>query len=86
MDRPPRLGCVVGRDVAYIIGLKIMHQESRIIADLALDLGCDFRILFQEGLGVLATLAEALAVIGELGARLLDHPGFDTEVDELAHI
>ncbi len=44
----------------------------------------DARILLQEELGVLPALAETLTVIGEPGAGLLDDPGLDAEIDQLA--
>src|SRR5579884_1669080 len=44
----------------------------------------DFRVLFQIGLGVLAALPNALAVIGKPRARFLDHPGLHAEIDQLA--
>jgi hypothetical protein len=37
-------------------------------------------------LGVLAALADALAVIGIPGAGFLDHVGFDAEVDQFADL
>ena len=49
-----------------------------------LDLACQLGIFPQEQLGVLATLAEALRIVGEPGAGLLHHPGLDAEIDELA--
>src|ERR1700730_9654884 len=41
-------------------------------------------MLAEEYLGVLASLADALAVIGEPRARFLDDAGLDAEIDELA--
>src|SRR4051812_15254314 len=41
-------------------------------------------MLAQVSLGVLAALADALAVIGEPRARLLDHAGLVAEIDQLA--
>ena len=38
----------------------------------------------QEGLGVLAALADALAVIGIPGAGFLDHAGLDAKIDQFA--
>ena len=40
----------------------------------------------QEGLGVLAALAEALAVVGEPGAGLFDDAGLDAEIDQFADL
>src|SRR5581483_612569 len=42
------------------------------------------RVLLEIGLGILAALADALAVEGEPGAGLLDDPGLDPEIDEFA--
>src|SRR2546426_8013555 len=65
-------------------GEDLLGDEAGILADRRLDLLRDIRIAFEEALGVLATLADALAVVGEPGARLLDHPGLDPEVEDLA--
>ena len=46
----------------------------------------DVGVLLEELLGVLAALAEALAVVGEPGAGLLDDAGLDAEIDELADL
>jgi len=42
-----------------------------------LDFVCDLGVLLEEGLGVLAALAEALAVVGEPGAGFLDDAGLE---------
>src|SRR4051794_28879974 len=83
---PSHLRCIVGNSIARIVGLEIVHEKTRILADLALDLGRDLRIILQEALGVLSTLPKPLAVIGEPSTRLLDHTSFHTKVDELAHL
>src|SRR5204862_3892485 len=44
----------------------------------------DVGIFLETELGVLPALADALAVVGEPGARFLHHPGLDAEVDQLA--
>src|SRR5262249_8217778 len=54
------------------------------LADGLFDLGGNGRILLEEGLGVLAALADALAVVGEPGAGLLDDTGGGTEIDQFA--
>src|SRR3954452_4516600 len=46
-------------------------DEAGVLAERRLDAVGDVGILAQEALGVLASLAEALAVEGEPGARLL---------------
>jgi hypothetical protein len=63
---------------------ELLGDEPGILAQRQLDLARQLGIVAQEALGVLAPLAEALAVIGEPGARLLDDAGLDAEVDELA--
>ena len=53
-------------------------------ADGLLEFGGDFRVFLEKGLGVLAALADALAVVAEPGAALLDDAGGDAEVEQLA--
>src|SRR5262245_51395343 len=65
-------------------GENLLGDEAGVLADGGLDLGGDVGIVLEEELGVLAALADALAVVGEPGARLLHHAGLDPEVDELA--
>src|SRR5262249_59121980 len=43
-------------------------------------------MLLEIGLGVLAALADALAIEGEPGARLLDDPGLDPEIDQFSRL
>src|SRR3546814_8236398 len=45
-----------------------------------------FGILGQEGLGILAALADSDRIIAEPGARFLDQPGLDAEVEDLADL
>src|SRR5262245_66497354 len=40
----------------------------------------------QEGLGVLAALADPLAVVGKPGAGLFDNAGLDAQIDQLADL
>src|SRR6478672_9743057 len=61
-------------------------DQSGILADGTLDLLCDLRVLFQILLGVLATLADALAIEGEPGARFLDDAGLYPEIDQLSDL
>src|SRR5207237_3413403 len=53
-------------------------------ADRLLDQLADVRMLPQIQLGVLTTLADPLAVIGEPGAGFLDDAGLHPEIDQLA--
>src|SRR5262249_10713429 len=65
-------------------GQNLVGDEAGILADRLLDLLRDLAVGLEERLGVLAALADALAVVGEPGARLLDHAGLDAEVEDLA--
>ena len=75
--------------IAVVIGFfragqHAVGDDARVLTQLLLDRGGDLGILFQELAGILAALADALAVEGEPGAGLLDHAGIDAEVDDLA--
>jgi hypothetical protein len=59
-------------------------DEAGVLADLPLDGVGDPGVLLEEGLGVLAPLADPLAVEGEPRARLLDDAGLNPEVEQLA--
>src|SRR5439155_17722950 len=50
--------------------------------ELVFDLVPDLRVLAQEGLGIVASLAEPLAVVAEESTRLLDHAMLDAEVEQ----
>ena len=58
--------------------------DGEVGEDLRLDLLRHVGVLAQELLGVLAALADALAVEGEPGAALLDRAALGAEVDEVA--
>src|SRR6478672_6273120 len=49
-----------------------------------LDRLANLAVIFEKGFGVLATLADSLALVGKPGARLLDHTGLNAEVDQFA--
>src|SRR5215813_2674697 len=72
--------------VLALAGEDLLGDQAGVLADRGLDLVADVRVALEEILRVLATLADALAVVGEPGARLLDHAGLDAEVDDLAHL
>src|SRR5262245_26175230 len=55
----------------------LVDDQAGALADRLLDRMRNLRVLLQERLGVLAPLADAVAVIGEPGARLLDDVGLD---------
>src|SRR3546814_19621276 len=57
---------------------------SGIRANLAIDRLGHVRVLPQEALGVLPALADAVAVMGEPGAGLLDDAGIPSAVEHLA--
>src|SRR3546814_6626063 len=79
-----RLGLVAsGLAVVAALEHRRRHQAS-ILADLLFDLRGDLRVLLEDGLGVLAALADALAVVGEPGAGLFDDVGLHAEVQQLA--
>src|SRR5919201_6815976 len=86
--KPENIGCSqLFRGVfvlALLAGENSLGDEAGILPDRGLDLGGDVRVGLEEGLGVLAALADALAVIGEPGARLFDHARLDPEIDQLA--
>src|SRR6516162_3817394 len=69
---------------AVFAGEDFFGDEAGVLADRGFDLGGDVGIGFEESLCVLAALSDALAVIGEPGARFLDHARFHPEIDELA--
>src|SRR5262249_25434356 len=69
---------------AVFAGEDFFGDEAGVLPDRGFDLGGDVGIGLQESLGVLAALSDALAVIGEPGARLLDHARFHAEARELA--
>src|SRR5438034_2219314 len=70
--------------LALLAGEDSLGNEAGVLPDRGLDLGGDVGIGLEERLGVLAALADALAVIGEPGARLLDDARLHAEVDQLA--
>src|SRR5829696_10528782 len=86
------LGEALGHALVEVFGARArvledaLGDETGVLADRRLDPVRDVGVLAQEALGVLASLAEALAVEGEPGARLLDHAGLHPEVDELADL
>ncbi len=77
------------RVLVFFVFLAAVHQRSGredagIGAHLVLDRLGDLGVLAEVVLGVLAALADALAVVGVPGARLLDDAGLLAEVDQLA--
>src|SRR6185503_16550549 len=81
------LGLAMRLLAGFFGGAALVHHRARhqagVGADLLLDLVRDLGVLLEERLGVLAALADALAVVGEPSAGLLHHAGRDPEVDQL---
>src|SRR3546814_19911312 len=74
-----RLGLVAsGLAVVAALAHRRRHQAS-ILAHLLFDLRGDLRVLLEAGLGVLAALADALAVRGEHGTGLVGYGGLAAE-------
>src|SRR5205085_660011 len=72
-------GGLIGRNIADTLG-----EEPGIGADRRFDRLGDIGILLEEILGVLASLADPLAVIGVPRARFFDDASGDAKIDELA--
>ena len=62
--RPPR------RRRVRFAGKDLLGDQPGILPDRGFDLGGHVGIVAQEGLGVLAALADPLAVIGVIGAQV----------------
>ena len=87
--RPP-LGSRYSATLAVVVGSGADHQRLAdflgAAADRIFDPLRDVGIFLEIDLGVLAALADADAVIAEPGARFLDQPGLDAEVEDLADL
>ena len=59
-------------------------DEPSIGANCMLDRLANLAVIFEKGFGVLATLADSLALVGKPRARLLDHTGLNAEIDQFA--
>src|SRR5262245_5374330 len=70
--------------LALLAGEDSLGDEAGVLPDRGLYLGGDVGVGLEEAFGVLAALADALAVVGEPGARLFDHARLDAEIDQLA--
>src|ERR1700733_192205 len=81
-----RRGCLL----RSVLGLRALDRRDLIGAyaergvDLGLELHGYVRVLVQERLGVVATLAEPFLAVGEEGAGLGDDVLFNAEVDQAA--
>src|SRR5205823_755739 len=69
------------RLLAVLAGQDFLGNEPGVLAHRGLDFGGHVGILLEEGFGVFAPLADALAVIGEPGAGFLHHAGLHAQVD-----
>src|SRR4051812_22503228 len=72
-----------------LIGRRHHHgvgDHAGLLAHPGLDRVGHVRVIPQELLGVLPALADALAVIAEPGARLLDDTGLHAEIEQLADL
>src|SRR5918996_4616169 len=69
----------VGRSLRFI-----GPDEAQLLFDLELDLGRDVGILGEEGLGVLAPLAELVVAVDEPGPRFARDAVLDGDVEEAA--
>src|SRR5262249_34003894 len=58
---------------ALVAGQNPLGDEARVLPDRGLDLGGNVGIGLEKRLGILAALADSLAVVGEPGAWFLPH-------------
>src|SRR5690606_37111546 len=79
-DDPGRRG--VASDVVVGGGSDPDAAQSELLANTRLDFGRDLLVLLQEGLCVLAALAEADIAVGEPSAGLVDDVGLHAEIDQ----
>src|SRR5262249_17762284 len=70
----------------FLAGQDLLGDQAGVLADGRLDARGDVGIVAQERLGVLAALADALAVVGEPRAGLLHDSCLDAEIDDFAHL
>ena len=82
-SKPSTFRGIVVVALAFFTGEDFFGDESGILADGGFDFPGDVRIVFQESLGVLAALADALAVVGVPGAGFFDDAGC-AEIDQFA--
>src|SRR4029077_13517843 len=59
-------------------------NEPGIGANCMLDRLANLAVIFEKGFGVLATLADSLALVGKPGTRLLDHTRLNAQIDQFA--
>src|SRR5580700_8118129 len=69
---------------ALLASENLLGDDAGILPDRHFDFGRDIGIGLEEAFGVLAALADALAVIGEPGAGFLHDAGLDAEIDQFA--
>src|ERR1700753_2612935 len=90
---PRRLILLFGGVLAVAIGIALrragqdlLGDQAGVLANCHLDLRGHVGIGLEQGLRILAALAEPLAVIGEPGAGLLDNAGLDAEIEDFSHL
>ena len=74
------IGDVVG--VEGVLQREVLLLGGQALAHAVVDLGHQLGVLDEERLHVLPALAELLTLVGEPGARLLDEPEIDRDVEE----
>src|SRR5688572_27495563 len=72
------------RSALHRCGGLCFADEAELAADAILDRPGDVGVFLEELLRVLAALAEALPPVREPGARLLNDPFVDRQIDEIA--
>src|SRR6202451_609403 len=75
---------VVLGGLALLAGENLLGDDAGILPDRHFDFCRDVGIGLEKAFGVLAALADALAVIGEPGAGFLHDAGLDAEIDQFA--
>ena len=65
-----------------VLQREVLLLGGQALADAVVDLGHQLGVLDEERLHVLPALAELLTLVGEPGARLLDEPEVDRDVEE----
>src|SRR4029450_2726649 len=94
--RPPsarslRLACARGSALSLVFGLVVgvevgagggWEADAQLGLDLLLDLAGELGVVAEEVAGVLASLAELVAVVGEPGPRLLDQADVHADIQQ----
>src|SRR5580692_242963 len=79
--------CVVILRIVFLFASQdFLGNQAGVLTNRGFDLGSDIGISFEKGLGVLAALTDALAVIREPGAGLFHDTGFHAKIDQFTHL